>query len=91
LIVESSGPLVAVVVSPVALLPLIVIMPPVKVVVRSVALLPLAAVVPRRREISPRRILKKFTARQQTTLQSIRLLLTWLQPEMSGTLMVAKG
>jgi hypothetical protein len=47
--------------------------------------------VPRRREISPRRILKKFTARQQTTLQSIRLLLTWLQPEMSGTLMVAKG
>jgi hypothetical protein len=59
LIVESSGPLVAVVVPPVALLPLIVIMPPVEVVVRSVALLPLAAVVPRRREISPRRILKK--------------------------------
>jgi hypothetical protein len=28
---------------------------------------------------------------QQTTLQSIRLLLTWLQPEMSGTLMAAKG
>jgi hypothetical protein len=37
LIVESSGPLVAVVVRPVALLPLVVIMPPVKVVVHSVA------------------------------------------------------
>jgi hypothetical protein len=46
LIVESSGPLVAVVVPPVALLPLVVIMPPVKVIVHSVALLPLAAVVP---------------------------------------------
>ncbi len=46
LIVESSGPLVAVVVPPVALLPLVVIMPPVEVVVHSVALLPLAAVVP---------------------------------------------
>ena len=43
LIVESSGPLVAVVVPPVALLPLVVIMPPVEVVVHSVALLPLAA------------------------------------------------
>jgi hypothetical protein len=46
LIVESSGPLLAVVVPPVALLPLVVIMPPVEVVVHSVALLPLAAVVP---------------------------------------------
>jgi hypothetical protein len=46
LIVESSGPLVAVVVPPVALLPLVVIMPPIKVVEHSVALLPLAAVVP---------------------------------------------
>jgi hypothetical protein len=47
LIVESSGPLVAVVVvPPVALLPLVVIMPPVEVVVHSVTLLPLAAVVP---------------------------------------------
>jgi len=46
LIVESSGPLVAVVVPPVALLPLVVIMPPIEVVVHSVALLPLAAVVP---------------------------------------------
>ena len=46
LIVESSGPLVAVVVPPVALLPLVVIMPSVEVVVHSVALLPLAAVVP---------------------------------------------
>jgi hypothetical protein len=44
LIVESSGPLVAVVVRPVALLPLVVIMPPVEVVVHSVAMLPLAAV-----------------------------------------------
>ncbi len=34
---------------------------------------------------------QKSTATQQTMLQSIRLLLTWLQPEMSGTLMVAKG
>jgi hypothetical protein len=42
LIVESSGPLVAVVVRPVALLPLVLIMPPVEVVVHSVALLPLA-------------------------------------------------
>jgi hypothetical protein len=46
LIVESSGPLIAIVVPPVALLPLVVIMPPVEVVVHSVALLPLAAVVP---------------------------------------------
>jgi hypothetical protein len=51
LIVESSGPLVTVVVPPVALLPLVVIMLPVEVVVRSVALLPLAAVVPRRRAL----------------------------------------
>ena len=34
---------------------------------------------------------QKSTARQQTMLQSIWLLLTWLQPEMSGTLMAAKG
>ncbi len=46
MIVELSGPLVTVVVPPVALLPLVVIMPPVEVVVHSVALLPLAAVVP---------------------------------------------
>jgi hypothetical protein len=46
LIVESSGPLIAVVVPPVALLPLVVIMLPDEVVVHSVALLPLAAVVP---------------------------------------------
>ncbi len=46
MIVESSGPLVAVVVPPVALLPLVVIMPPVEVIVHSVALLPLAAVMP---------------------------------------------
>ncbi len=45
LIVESSGPLVAVVMPPVALLPLVIIMPPIEVVVHSVALLPLAAVV----------------------------------------------
>ncbi len=42
LIVKSSGPLVAVVMMPVALLPLVVIMPPVEVVVHSVTLLPLA-------------------------------------------------
>ncbi len=42
--------------SPVALLPLVVIMPPVKVVVHSVALLPLAAVVPRRRAALCRRV-----------------------------------
>ena len=41
---------------PVALLPLVVIMPPVEVVVRSVALLPLAAVVPRRRAARRRRV-----------------------------------
>jgi hypothetical protein len=45
LIVESSGLLVEVVVPPVALLPFVVIMPPVEVVVHSVILLPLAAVV----------------------------------------------
>jgi hypothetical protein len=45
LIVESSGLLVEVVVPPVALLPFVVIMPPVEVVVHSVTLLPLAAVV----------------------------------------------
>jgi hypothetical protein len=45
LIVESSGPLVTVVVPPVALLPFVVIMPLVEVVVHSVPLLPLAAVV----------------------------------------------
>ena len=56
LIVESSGLLVSVVVLPVALLPLVVIMPPVKVVVHSVALLPLAAVVPRRRAARRRRV-----------------------------------
>jgi len=56
LIVESSGPLVAVVVPPVALLPLVVIMPPVEVVVHSVALLPLATVVPRRRVARRRRV-----------------------------------
>ena len=56
LIVESSGPLVAVVVPPVALLPLVVIMPPVEVIVHSVALLPLAAVVPRRRAARRRRV-----------------------------------
>jgi hypothetical protein len=33
LIVESSGPLIAVVVRPVALLPLVVIMPPVEVAI----------------------------------------------------------
>jgi len=57
LIVESSGPLVAVIVPPVALLPLVVIMPPVEVVVHSVALLPLAAVVPHRRATRRRRVL----------------------------------
>ena len=41
LIVESSGPLVTVVVRPVALLPLVITMPPVEVVVHSVAMLPL--------------------------------------------------
>ena len=46
MLVESSGLLVEVVVPPVALLPFVVIMPPVEVVVHSVALLPLAAVVP---------------------------------------------
>jgi hypothetical protein len=56
LIVESSGPLIAVVVPPVALLPLVVIMPPVEVVVHSVALLPLAAVVLRRHTARHRRV-----------------------------------
>jgi len=56
LIVESSGPLVAVVVPPVALLPLVVIMPLVEVIVHSVALLPLAAVMPRRRAARRRRV-----------------------------------
>ena len=56
LIVESSGPLVSVVVPPVALLPLVVIIPPVKVVVHSVALLPLAAVVPRHPAACRRRV-----------------------------------
>ncbi len=40
---------------PVALLPLVVNMPPVEVVVHSVTLLPLAAVVPRRRAALCRR------------------------------------
>jgi hypothetical protein len=43
-------------VPPVALLPLVVIMPPVEVVVHSVAMLPLAAVVPRRRAARRRRV-----------------------------------
>ncbi len=42
LIVKSSGPNVAAVMPPVALLPLVVIMPPVEVVEHSVTLLPLA-------------------------------------------------
>jgi hypothetical protein len=56
LIVKSSVPLVAVVVRPVALLPLVVIMPPIEVVVHSVAMLPLAAVVPRHRAARRRRV-----------------------------------
>jgi len=56
LIVKSSGPLVAVVVPPVALLPLVVIMLPVEAVVHSVALLPLAAVVSRRHAAHCRRV-----------------------------------